>query len=148
LAKQPLRPNQTTPPLDPPAPLDRALADLDAPRYTVGQVSELLGVRPWFLRRLDTLGLVTPSRSGGAQRRYSRRQLDQVADARALMDDGVSSAGVRKVFELQAQVGALQAELAETRAERAASGGPASRQPHHAPDRNNLNEPNEEVTDR
>src|SRR5579875_3785670 len=33
-----------------------ALDDETAPRYTVGQVAELLDVRPWFLRRLDTLG--------------------------------------------------------------------------------------------
>jgi MerR family transcriptional regulator/heat shock protein HspR len=97
------------------AELDAALADRGAPRYSIGQASELLGVAPWFLRRLDSMDVVKPSRSGGAQRRYSREQLGQVADAKALMDDGVSTVGVRRVLELQARVAQLEAELARAR---------------------------------
>ena len=96
--------------------LDTALADRQAPRYSVGQAAELLGVRPWFLRRLDTLGVVTPARNGGDQRRYSRSQLEQVAEAKAMMDDGVSTEGVRRVLALQSKVERLEAELAGTRA--------------------------------
>lgn len=96
--------------------LQRALTDLNAPRYSVGQAAELLGVRPWFLRRLDTLGVVSPMRSGGDQRRYSGHQLGQVAEAKAMMDDGVSTEGVRRVMDLQRQVDRLEAELARTRA--------------------------------
>ncbi|HLI55300.1 MAG TPA: MerR family transcriptional regulator [Acidimicrobiales bacterium] len=92
-----------------------ALDDETAPRYTVGQVAELLDVRPWFLRRLDTLGVVTPTRSSGDQRRYSRAQLGELVDAQALMREGVSLAGVRRVFELQARVAELEAELDEAR---------------------------------
>lgn len=95
--------------------LHRALSDLDAPRYSVGQAAELLGVRPWFLRRLDSLGLVSPSRSDGDQRRYSGHQLAQVAEAKAMMDDGVSTEGVRRVMALQSRVDQLEAELARTR---------------------------------
>lgn len=98
------------------ASLQRALADLDAPRYSIGQAAELLGVRPWFLRRLDSLGVVSPARSGGAQRRYSGHQLGQLAEAKAMMDDGVSSEGVRRVMALQTKVDHLEAELARTRA--------------------------------
>lgn len=97
------------------AELDAALADRRAPRYSIGQASELLGVAPWFLRRLDTLDVVKPSRSGGAQRRYSREQLGQVADAKAMMDDGISTLGVRRVLQLQARVDQLEAELARAR---------------------------------
>lgn len=97
------------------AAVEAALADRGAPRYSISQASELLGVTPWFLRRLDTLDVVKPSRSGGAQRRYSRDQLTQVADAKALMDDGVSTVGVRRVLELQARVSQLEAELARAR---------------------------------
>lgn len=101
-------PGQPTPLSD----LEVALADKQAPRYSVGQAAELLGVRPWFLRRLDTLGVVTPARSEGDQRRYSRSQLEQVADAKAMMDDGVSTEGVRRVLALQIKVERLEAELA------------------------------------
>lgn len=96
--------------------LDAALADRQAPRYSVGQAAELLGVRPWFLRRLDTLGVVTPARSEGHQRRYSRSQLEQAADAKAMMEDGVSTEGVRRVLALQSKVERLEAELAGARA--------------------------------
>jgi MerR family transcriptional regulator/heat shock protein HspR len=92
--------------------LEAALADRQAPRYSVGQAAELLGVRPWFLRRLDTLGVVRASRSGGDQRRYSRSQLEQVADAKTMMEQGISTEGVRRVMALQAQVERLEAELA------------------------------------
>lgn len=116
MAEQLLRPNRIAPPLDAPVPLERALADLDAPRYSIGQAAQLLGVRPWYLRRLDSLGVVSPTRSGGDQRRYSGHQLGQVAEAKAMMDDGVSSEGVRRVMALQTKVDQLEAELARTRA--------------------------------
>jgi MerR family transcriptional regulator/heat shock protein HspR len=97
------------------AALDAALADQRAPRYSIGQAAELLGVRPWFLRRLDALDVVKPSRSEGDQRRYSREQLAQIAAAKDLMRDGVSALGVRYVLELQARVAHLEEELAKAK---------------------------------
>ncbi len=97
------------------AALDAALSDARVPRFTIGQAAELVGVRPWFLRRLDALDVVKPTRSGGDQRRYSREQLGQVAEARALMSDGVSARGVRRVLELQARIERLEEELDRVR---------------------------------
>lgn len=94
------------------AALETALADARAPRFTIGQAAELLGVAPWFLRRLDALDIVRPGRSDGDHRRYSQEQLRQAAEAKALMDAGVSTAGVRRVLELQARVAGLEQELA------------------------------------
>ena len=94
--------------------LDAALSDYSAPRYSVGQAAELLGVAPWYLRRLDALGVVTPGRSGGAQRRYSTSRL---ADAKAMMDGGVSAEGARRLLEMQDKVGLLQAQLDQARSE-------------------------------
>ena len=51
------------------------LDDEDYPAVTMGQAAELLEVQPAFLRSLDAAGVVTPHRSGGGHRRYSRRQL-------------------------------------------------------------------------
>lgn len=95
--------------------LDAALGDDRAPRYSVGQVADLLDVRPWFLRRLDAMGVVTPTRSDGDQRRYSREDLERLIDARALMRQGVSVAGIRQVLELRDRVAELEDELAEWR---------------------------------
>lgn len=91
------------------------LGDDRAARYSVGQVADLLDVRPWFLRRLDAMGVVTPTRSGGDQRRYSREDLDRLIDARALMREGVSVAGIRQVLDLRDRVAELEVALAEAR---------------------------------
>jgi MerR family transcriptional regulator, heat shock protein HspR len=54
------------------------LDDLDNPEYpayTTGRAAEVLGVRQAFLRALDSAGVVTPQRTEGGRRRYTRRQL-------------------------------------------------------------------------
>ena len=66
------------------------LDDEDYPAVTMGQAAELLEVQPAFLRSLDAAGVVTPHRSGGGHRRYSRRQLATAARMRALFDDGLN----------------------------------------------------------
>jgi DNA-binding transcriptional MerR regulator len=90
-----------------------------APLYSVGQVADMLGVQQAFLRRLDAHDVVSPARSEGQQRRYSRLDVGQVQEALGLIDEGLTLGGVRRVLALQAQVRALEAELARLRAERA-----------------------------
>lgn len=86
--------------------------DAHAPVFTVGQVAQAVGVQPAFLRRLDQFDVVSPARSAGAQRRYSRHDVSRVQEAIGLIDDGLTLAGVRRVFELQAEVERLRAEIA------------------------------------
>jgi len=64
--------------------LDSALTNLSAPRYSIGQAAELSGGRPSMLRRLEASGVVSPARTDGDQRRYSRADLERLVDARAL----------------------------------------------------------------
>lgn len=90
--------------------------DPAAPLFTVGQVAGMLAVQPAFLRRLDQHEIVRPSRSGGGQRRYSREQIDQVAEVCSLVGEGLTLAGIRRVFALQARVAELEAELDRQRA--------------------------------
>jgi len=92
----------------------------DAPLFSVGQVADMLGVQQAFLRRLDTHDVVSPARSDGQQRRYSRIDVGQVQEAMALIDDGLTLPGVRRVLDLQQRVRALEAQLAAVRAEREA----------------------------
>ena len=82
------------------------------PIFTVGQVAEMLDVQQAFLRRLDTQALVSPARSEGAQRRYSRDDIDRVHHICTLIDEGLTLAGVRRVLELQAEVSELKSEIA------------------------------------
>ena len=88
------------------------LDDEHTPLFTVSQVAEAVGVQPAFLRRLDSFDVVSPARSTGAQRRYSRRDVTAIEQACALIDAGLTLAGVRRVLELQAEVDALRAEIA------------------------------------
>jgi len=91
-----------------PLAFDNALA----PLYSVGQVADMLGVQQAFLRRLDSHDVVSPARSDGQQRRYSRVDVGQVQEALGLIDEGLTLGGVRRVLELQQQVRDLQAQIA------------------------------------
>jgi MerR family transcriptional regulator, heat shock protein HspR len=92
--------------------------DARLPFFTMGQVSAMLDVQQAFLRRLEEFDLVAPERSEGNQRRYSRNDIDRVSDIVGLVDEGLTLAGVRRVLELQAEVGALKAEIKDLRRRR------------------------------
>ena len=54
----------------------------------MGAAAEMLGATPAFLRALGAAKLITPLRSDGGHRRYSRYQLRLAARARELVDQG------------------------------------------------------------
>jgi MerR family transcriptional regulator, heat shock protein HspR len=82
------------------------------PSYTVGQVAELLGVQPAFLRRLEAQGAVAPSRTAGNQRRYSRQEVERIDELTELIADGMTLAGATRIIALQAEVDELRRQLA------------------------------------
>jgi MerR family transcriptional regulator, heat shock protein HspR len=96
--------------------------DPDYPLYTVAQATELLGVNPPTLRRWEREGLVTPQRTEGGQRRYSRRELEQLRHVAQLADEGITTAGIRKVLELEDRIDRLAAREAADRRGEAPSG--------------------------
>jgi MerR family transcriptional regulator, heat shock protein HspR len=96
----------------PPAGLD----DATWPVYTVGQVAQLLGVQPAFLRRLDTQEVVQPARSQGGQRRYSRTEIDRIQQVTSLAGEGFTLPAIQRVLELQSEVTELRRQLAAERA--------------------------------
>jgi MerR family transcriptional regulator/heat shock protein HspR len=89
--------------------------DLDdhTPFFTVGQVAEMLGVAPAWLRRLDTEAVLSPSRTGGGQRRYSRAEVGRAERVMQLTGDGLTLGGVIRILALEAEVAALRARVAE-----------------------------------
>lgn len=89
-----------------------------APLYSVGQVAGMLGVQQAFLRRLDAHDVVTPGRSEGQQRRYSRADVHLVQEAVGLIDEGLTLAGARRVLQLQAEVRELTRQVEELRRQR------------------------------
>lgn len=90
----------------------------EAPVFSVGQVSDLLGVQQAFLRRLDDVGVVSPQRTDGGQRRYSQSEVRTVTTVLGLVDEGITLVGVQRILALQEQVDALTRELARERAHR------------------------------
>jgi DNA-binding transcriptional MerR regulator len=56
----------------------------------MGRAAEILGTTPGFLRSLDEAKLITPQRSAGGHRRYSRYQLRLAERARQLVDQGTA----------------------------------------------------------
>jgi DNA-binding transcriptional MerR regulator len=86
------------------------LDDPDYPALTMSQAAELLGVQAAFLRSLDGSGVLTPHRSPGGHRRYSRHQLALAARLRTLLDDGHSLASAGAIVELQDDLATARAD--------------------------------------
>ena len=74
----------------------------------MGRAAELLGVTQAFLRSLDTAGMITPLRSEGGHRRYSRYQLRIAARARELVDQGTPTEAACRIIILEDQLSEAQ----------------------------------------
>lgn len=90
------------PPADP-RPADN-LDDDEYPAYTMGRAAEMLGTTPAFLRSLGEHRLITPLRSEGGHRRYSRHQLRIAARARELVDQGTAIEAACRIVVLEEQL--------------------------------------------
>jgi MerR family transcriptional regulator, heat shock protein HspR len=99
------------------------LDDQDYPAVTMGQAAELLGVQPAFLRSLDAAGVLTPQRSGGGHRRYSRRQLVLAARMRELFDQGMTLDAAARIVGLQDELDTARARIGELEAQQGALRG-------------------------
>ena len=86
--------------------------------FVISVAAELAGMHAQTLRQYDRLGLVTPGRTGGGGRRYSARDVALLREVQRLsQDEGVNLAGIKRIIELESQVDALQARVAELAAE-------------------------------
>ncbi|MFD0069714.1 MerR family transcriptional regulator [Streptomyces sp. NPDC059944] len=80
------------------------LEDDDYPAYTMGRAAELLGTTQGFLRAIGEARLITPLRSPGGHRRYSRYQLRIAARARELVDGGTPIEAACRIVVLEDQL--------------------------------------------
>ncbi|GLY05076.1 MULTISPECIES: MerR family transcriptional regulator [Actinoplanes] len=86
------------------APPDDMFGDDDYPAYTMGRAAEIIGASPDFLRRLGEAKLISPLRSAGGHRRYSRYQLRLAARARQMVDDGTALEAACRIIILEDQL--------------------------------------------
>jgi MerR family transcriptional regulator, heat shock protein HspR len=91
------------------------LDDEHAPLYTVGQVAEMLAVKQAFLRRVDELRVVSPQRSAGGQRRYTRFEISIIQQVVTMTDEGITLQAIRRIIELEQQLAEASVQLAEAR---------------------------------
>jgi DNA-binding transcriptional MerR regulator len=78
--------------------------DDDYPAYTMGRAAEITGASQDFLRRLDEAKLITPFRSPGGHRRYSRYQLRLAARAREMVEQGTALEAACRIIILEDQL--------------------------------------------
>ncbi|HEV2637084.1 MAG TPA: MerR family transcriptional regulator [Actinocrinis sp.] len=81
-----------------------SLDDDDFPAYTMGRAAELIGAAPAFLRALGDARLITPLRSDGGHRRYSRYQLRIASRAREMVDAGTPIDAACRIIILEDQL--------------------------------------------
>ncbi|MFD9541954.1 MerR family transcriptional regulator [Streptomyces sp. NPDC060022] len=80
------------------------LDDDDYPAYTMGRAADMLNTAQSFLRAIGEARLITPLRSPGGHRRYSRYQLRIAARARELVDAGTPIEAACRIVILEDQL--------------------------------------------
>jgi len=86
------------------------------PKYTIGIVSQLLGLPPQMLRRFEEAGLLEPARQAGKNRLYSDQDVAMLEEIAELSDQGVNAVGIRHIIQIRRHVLVLEQEVREVRA--------------------------------
>src|SRR5713226_8539989 len=85
------------------------------PKYTIGVVSQLLGLPPQVLRRYEEAGLLEPARQAGKNRLYSDQDVAILEEIVELSEQGVNAVGIRYIIQIRRHVVMLQREVNEVR---------------------------------
>ena len=91
--------------------------DPDSAVFVISVAAELTGLHAQTLRQYDRMGLVSPTRTSGGGRRYSRHDIAVLREVVRLSGLGLGLEGVRQVLELENQVTALRSRIHELEAE-------------------------------
>lgn len=84
--------------------------------YAISVVAELLGTGQQNIRLYERRGLLTPERTSGGTRQYSKADLLILRRIGELLDEGLNLAGVAKVLELELDNAKLRRQLKRARA--------------------------------
>ena len=91
--------------------------DDDAGLYVISVAAELSGLHPQTLRQYDRLGLVSPDRTVGRNRRYSLRDIASLRIVQRLVGEGLNHAGIKRIIELETAMASMAVEVAKLRIE-------------------------------
>ena len=91
--------------------------DDDAGLYVISVAAELSGLHPQTLRKYDRLGLVSPTRTIGRNRRYSLRDIASLRMVQRLVGEGINHAGIKRIIELETAMANMALEVAKLRIE-------------------------------
>ena len=91
--------------------------DDDAGLYVISVAAELSGLHPQTLRQYDRLGLVSPDRTVGRNRRYSLRDIASLRMVQRLVGEGINHAGIKRIIELERAMANMAVEVAKLRIE-------------------------------
>jgi MerR family transcriptional regulator/heat shock protein HspR len=87
--------------------------DPDAPILTIAAAAELARMHPQTLRQYDRMGLVKPSRTIGQSRRYTLRNVSQLAEVAKLSSEGVSLVAIKRIMDLENYVVDMKLRVTE-----------------------------------
>ena len=89
----------------------------DAAVYVISVAAEISGLHPQTLRQYDRLGLVSPNRTEGRNRRYSLRDIALLRAVQRLVGEGINHAGIKRIIELESAMANMAIEVAQLRIE-------------------------------
>ena len=96
---------------------EKNLPDDDAGVYVISVAAELSGMHPQTLRQYDRMGLVSPDRTSGRNRRYSLRDIASLRMVQRLVGEGINHAGIKRIIELESAMANMALEVAKLRIE-------------------------------
>lgn len=85
--------------------------------YVISVASQLSGLHPQTLRQYDRLGLVSPNRTIGKNRRYSLLDIVKLRNVQRLVGEGINLAGIARIMQLEEVVANMALEVAKLRTE-------------------------------
>ena len=97
--------------------VDKNQPDDEAGVYVISVAAEISGMHPQTLRQYDKLGLVSPTRTEGRNRRYSLRDIALLRRVQKLVGEGINHAGIKRIIELESAMANMAVEVAQLRIE-------------------------------
>ena len=89
----------------------------DAGVYVISVAAQISGLHPQTLRQYDRLGLVSPNRTEGRNRRYSLRDIALLRAVQRLVGEGINHAGIKRIIDLESAMANMAREVAQLRIE-------------------------------